>query len=63
VVVEEVLRDKARFGVMGRQDLPRGAAGQSAAGWVADLAEERPNRPRDDEASRAVLAAMFERKR
>jgi len=61
--VDEVLRDKARFGVMGRQESPRGALVQGAAGWVTDVADERASRPRDDKAARAVLAAMFERKR
>jgi len=62
-VVEEVLRDKARFGVMGRQESPRGALVQGAAGWVTDVADERASRTRDDKAARAVLAAMFERKK
>jgi hypothetical protein len=43
-----VLGDKARFGAMGRQELPPGAAEQGAAGLGTDIAEERASRARDD---------------
>jgi hypothetical protein len=50
-VVAEVLRDKARFGAMGRQELPPGAAEQGAAGWVPTSLRSAP----------AALATIFGR--
>ena len=57
-IVEEVLRDKARFGVMGSAGTAKEPPPQNP--WAA---ENRPTRPRDDDAARAVLAAMFDRKK
>jgi general secretion pathway protein A len=61
-IIEEVLRDKARFGVMGTTGAARGVSGQGADPW-SDSGENRAKQPRDDQAARAVLAAMFDRKK
>ena len=60
-IIDEVLSDKARFGVMGSTGAARGVSGQPP--WSSDVAENRHPRPRDDQAARAVLAAMFDRKK
>ena len=63
-VVEEVLRDKARFGVLGANASPPGAAGLGTGARGA-----RARGPddlfgiHDDQSARAVLAAMFDRKK
>jgi general secretion pathway protein A len=62
-IIEEVLRDKARFGVMGTQGDNSGMPGQGPAAWPADVGDTRTRRSRDDAAARAVLAAMFDRKK
>ena len=62
-IIDEVLRDKARFGVMGAGN-PGAVAGLSTqTPWTSDFSDTRAARPRDDHAARAVLAAMFERKK
>jgi type II secretory pathway predicted ATPase ExeA len=59
-IIEEVLRDKARFGVMASPGTGKGRPGNP---WAADVGESRSPRPHDDQAARAVLAAMFDRKK
>jgi hypothetical protein len=62
-IVEEVLRDKARFGVMGGQGVTKSVLGPGASGWVTAPVDERAGRARDDAAARAVLLAMFDGKK
>ena len=62
-IIEEVLRDKARFGVLGTQGPAKTTPGQGPDLWAADADESRARRPRDDQAARAVLAAMFGKKK
>jgi type II secretory pathway predicted ATPase ExeA len=62
-IVEEVLRDKARFGVMGTS----GSAGETAESGrrspALGFAEEDLQSPLDDDAAREILAAMFGRRK
>ncbi len=62
-IIDEVLRDKARFGVMGNPGATKQLSGQRPNGWNSGSAETRPSPFRDDQEARAALAAMFDRKK
>jgi len=62
-IIDEVLRDKERFGVLGKKGATRTIPGQGPDLWASEGGEHRTRHPRDDQAARAVLAAMFDRKK
>ena len=62
-IIDEVLRDKARFGVMGSSGSAKGTPGQGPHSPASDFAEDRVRPPLDEAAARAVLAAMFGQKK
>jgi general secretion pathway protein A len=67
-IIEEVLRDKARYGVMGghgnaTDSMGLGEGRRGPRRWIPGASEEGSGGIDDDKAARAVLAAMFDRKK